>query len=97
MSAPAHAHAEYVHALKQVIQTNHEIARMVKASLKQWYSGPELRDRWNLSEAELTALLREEIKYVGGSGKRISVEVSDVLHLDDAVKRRRQPVRAVTP
>lgn len=87
MTTPATA--ELLHAIKQLVDTNHEVARLHRASLPQWFWGQDLETRWAMGHHELTDLLRRELGYQGKQGQRIRVALNDVLRLDVVVERMR--------
>lgn len=80
------ATAELIHYTKQVVETNHEIIRMLRIEMKQEFKLPELQKRWGLGRSRLLRLLRRQTGYSAGSGQKPTVNIADVLRIDRLVK-----------
>lgn len=80
------ATAELIHYTKQVVETNHEIIRMLRLEMKQEFKLPELQKRWGLGRARLLQLLRRQTGYAAGPGEKPTVNIADVLRIDRLIK-----------
>jgi hypothetical protein len=76
-------------AMRQLIACMHTSNRLAHAHLKQWYKGPALQDRWELSPEALSALLQREIGFKPAPGKPIRVHLDDVLKIDELLRAGR--------
>jgi hypothetical protein len=83
---PDGAIAELVHATKQVVDTNHEIIRLLRAGMQQEFKLPELQKRWNISRARLLPILQREAGYVAHTGEKPTVNIAHVLRIDRLIE-----------
>jgi hypothetical protein len=64
-----------------------ESNRLLRASLKQWFTVDDLRERWALGRDHVIALLREKEAYRPAVGKPIRVPLAVVLVIDEELNR----------
>jgi hypothetical protein len=77
-------------AVRQLVAAITQSNRLTRAHLKQWYKGPALQDRWELSPQDLSALLQREIGYVPQPGKPVRVHLDQVLKIDELLRAGRE-------
>lgn len=78
--------AQLDQSVRQLIPAINTLVRMQRATLKQWYSGKELQERWAMGDGTLIVFLQRQISYVGERGKPVRVHLDDVLRLDEVLR-----------
>lgn len=80
------AMAVLIHATKQVVDTNHEIIRMLRMGMQQEFKLPELQKRWGLGRNRLLQVLRLHAGYEAKTGQKPTINIEHVLRIDRLLK-----------
>lgn len=80
-------------AVRQQVDATLELIRLQRAALKQWFGMKALRERWEVSEAQVVALLQHHVGYQGEVGVRLRVELDDVLLIDRVLHEAQEAKR----
>jgi hypothetical protein len=90
MTLTAQAVAQLDQSVRQLVAAQLAANRLSRAHLKQWFKGPALQDRWELSADALSALLQREAGHVPAPGKPVRVHLDDVLRIDELLRAGRE-------